>query len=207
MAKLYFVRHGESTANILGVFSNQGYKHPLTEKGIQQAEELANELSGLKVEQIYSSPIMRAEQTARILSSSLAAPIELSEALREWDVGIYEGTTDPVGWELHAQVWDDWSLHQKYDSKMPGGEDFYDVRKRFVPFIEGLIGSNHHKEQNLLLVSHGGLYMVMLPVIFKNVSYAISRQYKFPNTGYAVAETRPEGLFCISWCGMTIDQL
>ena len=82
--RLYFVRHGESTANLLWEFSNSGFKHPLTEKGIEQARAVARSLSGLQVEQIYSSPVMRAVQTAQILAESLQAPLEITEALREW---------------------------------------------------------------------------------------------------------------------------
>jgi len=87
--RLYFVRHGESTANLLREFSNSGFKHPLTEKGVEQARAVARALSGLQVEQIYSSPVMRAVQTAQILAESLQAPLEVTEALREWNVGIY----------------------------------------------------------------------------------------------------------------------
>ena len=34
--KLYFVRHGESEANVLGVISNRGFQHPLTDTGIRK---------------------------------------------------------------------------------------------------------------------------------------------------------------------------
>ena len=43
---LYFVRHGESTANVLQEFNNEDDKHPLTEKGVEQACALARSLSG-----------------------------------------------------------------------------------------------------------------------------------------------------------------
>jgi len=95
--QLYFLRHGESSANLLRQFSNQGDEHPLTECGIQQARQAAQNLSGVRAERIYASPVLRARQTARILSESLHVPLEIHEALREWDVGIDEGTTDPKG--------------------------------------------------------------------------------------------------------------
>jgi broad specificity phosphatase PhoE len=43
--KLYFVRHGQSEANISRVISNRGWVHPLTEKGLQQAHDLAARLA------------------------------------------------------------------------------------------------------------------------------------------------------------------
>ena len=45
--KLCFVRHGESIANLLREFSNSGIKHPLTERGVEQARTLAQKLSGI----------------------------------------------------------------------------------------------------------------------------------------------------------------
>lgn len=203
--KLYFMRHGESTANLLGEFSNSGFKHPLTKAGVEQARTAARSLAGLTVERIYSSPVMRAVQTAQILGESLGAPLQIAEALREWSVGIYEGTTDPVGWELHRQVQDLWLSHQQFDSRMPGGESFRDIQNRFKPFVEGLVSEERDSDKNIILVAHGGLYTAMLPAILKNVDVAFARRHGLPYTGYVVAETRPDGLYCLSWCGVSVD--
>ncbi|HSQ39110.1 MAG TPA: histidine phosphatase family protein, partial [Anaerolineales bacterium] len=162
---------------------------------------LAHELSGMRFERIFSSPVMRAVQTARILAESLQSPLEISEALREWSVGIYEGTTDPAGWDLHRQVQEDWFHHQKFDSKMPGGENFHEIRARFVPLIDKLVQQGKGTDQNYLLVAHGGLYLAMLPVIFKNIPVEFAIQYNIPHTTCSIAETRPDGLYCISWFG------
>jgi broad specificity phosphatase PhoE len=202
--RIYFVRHGESTANQVREFSNTGTKHPLTELGIAQAHALAQSLSGQPIERIYASPILRAIQTAQILAGALNAPLEIDEALREWSVGIYEGSRDPAGWELHRQVQEDWFMRRQYDSKMPGGESFNEIRDRFVPFVEKIIHTQGASEQTLVLVSHGGLYMAMLPVILKNVNFGLATQTGFPFTGYVLAETRPDGLFCVSWCGKNL---
>jgi probable phosphoglycerate mutase len=197
--QLYFVRHGESTANLAHEFANRGFKHPLTEKGVAQANTLAQKLSGLQFEAIYASPVRRAVQTAEILAESLQAPLAVTEALREWSVGIYEGTNDPVGWELHRQVQADWFIHHKPESKMPGGESWLDIEARFVPFIEGLVQEGQGSDHKLLLVAHGGLYLAMLPAILTNVDFSLASQ-GFPYTACTVAETRPSGLHCLSWC-------
>lgn len=202
--KLYFVRHGESTANLLREFSNSGFKHPLTEKGVGQARAAARGLSGLQIEQIFSSPVMRAVQTAQILAESLQASLKITEALREWSVGVYEGTTDPVGWELHRQVQEDWFIHQKLESKMPGGESFHEIQERFIPFIKGLVLNDESPNRGICLVGHGGLYMAMLPVIFRNVDFEFARKHGFSYTAYVVSETQPDGIYCISWCGVSI---
>jgi broad specificity phosphatase PhoE len=202
--RIYFVRHGESTANQVREFSNTGIKHPLTGLGIAQAHNLALSLSGQQIERIYASPILRAIQTAQILAEALNAPLEIDEALREWSVGIYEGSRDPLGWELHRQVQEDWFFRQQYDSKMPGGESFNEIRDRFVPFVEKIIHGQGASEQALALVSHSGLYLAMLPTILKNVDYNLTTQLGFPFTAYVLAETRPDGLYCLSWCSVNL---
>ena len=205
--RLTFVRHGESTANLLREFSNSGWKHPLTEVGIEQARATARGLPGVQVERIYSSPLMRAVQTAQILVDSLHTPLEITEALREWSVGIYEGTADPAGWKSHRQVQDDWFVHGRLDSRMPGGESFYDIRERFVPFVEELVRSGQATDRNIVLVGHGGLYIAMLPAIFGNVDWAFARQRGFPHAANVLAEPRAGGLHCISWCGDSTESL
>lgn len=203
--RLYFVRHGESTANVLQEFNNMEDKHPLTEKGVAQACALARSLVGQSFECIYSSPILRARQTAQILADALRVPLECNGALREWDVGIYEGSADPAGWEAHARVQDLWFNQRDLDARMPGGESFREIRERFFPFVQGLVLAGQESDANLILVGHGGLYNAMLPALFTNVDHAFAMEHVFVNTGYALAENRPEGLRCLSWCGISLE--
>lgn len=202
--KLYFVRHGESVANLLREFSNSGVKHPLTETGVEQARTLAYKLREIPFEIIYSSPVLRAMQTAQILSEQMQVPVEVTEALREWSVGIYEGTIDPEGWELHRKVQEDWYFKDKPESKMPGGENLIEIKERFVPFIERLVQEYKETDRNILCVAHGGLYLAMLPVIFKNIDHASVVEQGYPHTSPTVAEVRPEGLYCTSWCEISM---
>ncbi len=81
--KITFTRHGESQANLLQEFSNRGLKHPLTPAGRQQAAALAEALQGQNVTHLYSSPVLRALETAIILAGRLGGTYEVVEALRE----------------------------------------------------------------------------------------------------------------------------
>ena len=92
--KLYFVRHGESEANILHEISNRGWKHGLTEKGREQSRQLAQNLSASGISKIFTSPLRRAVETAQILALELGAPLEVTQALAEYDCGILEGKSD-----------------------------------------------------------------------------------------------------------------
>lgn len=209
MMQLYFIRHGESEANILGEFSNHGWKHPLTPLGVQQAQTLAQQLAdcaagGRRVARIYSSPVMRAVQTAEILSIALQVEMELAEPLREWSVGIFEGRRDEAGWLMHRQVQEDWFEHNRPESKMPGGENLHEIRARFLPFLQALIEKHAPAGEDLALVAHGGLYRAMLPEVFKNLTRDLLARLIFPNCGYVLGEIRSDGLYCLEWCGAPV---
>jgi probable phosphoglycerate mutase len=198
---LYFVRHGESVANLTREFSNTGSKHPLTSRGIEQARLLADSLASRRISRIYSSPLLRAVQTADILSQTLQAQVEVTEALCEWSVGVLEGTSDEQGWARHRQVQEDWFVRGNLESKIPGGESFVEIRKRFVPFIDALVSHGHGTDERLVLVGHGGLYVAMLPVVLRNISLDFALHVPIPNAAYVLGATRPDGVYCVEWCG------
>lgn len=176
--RIYFVRHGESEANILHVISNKGLKHGLTEQGRKQAIDLADKLRGTLVRRIYSSPILRAVQTAAILSDKLSVPFESVDALREYDCGVVEGRSDDFSWNMYNRVAQDW-LEGRWESRIEGGESFLDIRARFCPFIEELMRKYHGSSENIVLVGHGGIYRHMLPLILKNIDAIFSIQKSY----------------------------
>lgn len=203
--KLYFVRHGESQANILNVISNRGYHHGLTEQGRQQAVTLANRLQSVSLSRIFASPLLRAVQTAAILSDSVSTTLEITEALREYDCGILEGRSDPASWQLHRQLRDAWLVNQQWDRRIEQGESFLDIQARFVPFIERLVAQTNNMADNFVLVGHGGVYGCMLPFILMNVDVAFVLERPFPNTAYVLAESGAAGLMCLEWCGVPVS--
>jgi 2,3-bisphosphoglycerate-dependent phosphoglycerate mutase len=133
--RLYFVRHGESQANTLKIISNRGRQHGLTEHGRQQAIALAARLQSVSPSHIFSSPLLRAVQTAEIFSEILSAPLQITDALREYDCGILEGRSDPASWQRHRQLRDTWLRDKQWESRIEQGESFLDIRARFLPFV------------------------------------------------------------------------
>jgi len=202
--RLYFARHGESQANIVREISNRGLKHPLTRKGREQAVALADRLRGLPIRRIYSSPVLRAIETTIIVAHRLDLEYEIVDALREYDCGLIEGRSDDECHRLWRELFDDWVLHQRWDRCLEGGETFYNIRDRFVPFIEGLIRKHRESDDNWLCVAHGGLYWMMLPLVLNNVNTDLIARYQFDYTSCIVSELRPEGLVCIEWNGVAI---
>ena len=203
--RLYFVRHGESEANILRVISNRGQQHGLTKRGWAQARALAERLAGVGIVQVYASPLLRAVQTAETLAQAWGVPYEVTDALREFDCGIAENRADAEAWQLWQSAVDAWDA-QDWRYKIEGGECFLDLRDRFVPFIEGVVQRHAQPTDKVALVGHGGLYFSVLPLVLTNVDARAVKTWSMPNTGYVLAETTPSGLRCLEWCGLAVAQ-
>lgn len=203
--RVYFVRHGESEANVQHVITNRGHAYPLTEKGRAQAQALTEELTGAGITRIVSSPLLRAAQTAEILSAGLGLSYEVADALREFDCGVLEGRSDPASWEAHNRVWQDWFRRKRWDSRIEGGESLLDIRDRFMPFLNGVLAWGARRDERVILIGHGGLYLSMLPMTLANLDFELTASLPFPNTGYVLAETGPEGLTALEWCGVRLD--
>jgi len=199
--RIYFVRHGQSEANVLRVISNRDVPHHLTELGHQQAEALARSLTDVPLAAIYASPIVRAVETAQIVAASKGLPVQIAGALREPDCGIMEGRGDEEAWAEHDRVVRDWVVERQFDNRIAGGESYNDLRARFVPFIENLVAAHGRTDRNLLLITHGSLLYLMLPLVLANIDLASVGEYPMPNTGIIIAEESANGLMCVEWCG------
>jgi broad specificity phosphatase PhoE len=202
--KIYFSRHGESQANIVHEISNRGLKHGLTRKGRAHAEDLARRLAGLPIHKIYSSPVLRAIETSIIVANRLDLEYEVTDALREYDCGIAEGRSDEIGWQMWRDNFDAWAVHNRLETRIEGGESFYDIRDRFVPFVEGLVRQYQGSDESPLCISHGGTYLMMLPLVLRNIDRDFLSTRKIGYTTVIEAELRPAGLVCVSWDGEKI---
>lgn len=198
---LYFVRHGESEANRLHIFSNRPGQYGLTELGRRQARAVAAALRGKPLARIYTSPLLRAVQTAEILSAELDLPFEVNEALREYDVGVLEGETAQNAWDLYWQNAHDWHLRGLVNARIPEGESLMDIRARFMPFWRSLFAG---PSQDTVLVGHGGTFRTVLPLVTRNISYAFALENGMANTAAVRVEDGAFGPVCTEWCGQTL---
>jgi len=78
---VYFVRHGQSEANVAPVF--QGPDSPLSEEGRVQADKIAERVSKLSFEALISSSVLRAKQTAEAIGQATAKIPEYNELFIE----------------------------------------------------------------------------------------------------------------------------
>lgn len=126
LLKLYLTRHGQTVWNLEGRF--QGWNDsPLSEKGIKNANALRERLKDIKFCKVYSSPVGRAIDTARIISGIRKDKIISDKNLREINLGSWEGklvkeveALYPVEYET---FWNEPDLY-----KRDGSETYYEVQ-------------------------------------------------------------------------------
>lgn len=204
--KLYFVRHGESVANVEKVVSNRGFQHPLTDKGRQQVMNLADSLKAVEIAHIFTSPLQRAVQTAEILSNAKGIPYEIRDALCEGDCGILEGRGDDECWRLMGAMNSQWFNEGNYDAKVEDGESYHDIVARFAPFVEKLVDTYADTDASILLVSHGSTLRVGLSHLLINIDPYTVFARPMTNAGYIEVVLTTDGLRCIEWCGETVSE-
>lgn len=201
---LYFVRHGESEANLLHEFSNRGRKHPLTERGRGQAQQLADVLRTKAISRIYTSPLLRATETSAILAATLGIGVTVHDALREYDCGILEGRSDAAGWAIYDEVQHAWLEEGDWERRIEGGESLRDMEARFVPFVRELVDRQQPGEATVL-IGHGGLFRCVLPLVLANIDFAFVRHRGMANTDYILATEHDGRLICNQWCGLDLS--
>ena len=85
---IYIIRHGKTEMNQANVLQGRS-DHPLNDEGRRQAEEAARKLETVRFDHVFSSPLIRAKETAKIISPDLQMKID--DRLIEMDYGPYEG--------------------------------------------------------------------------------------------------------------------
>ncbi len=147
---IYVVRHGKTHQNELGLV--QGIKeYDLTDKGINDTRELMPLVSNLGIDVVYSSPLKRAIDTAKILTDN-KLPINIDDRIIERDWGFNEGMAisdvDTVNcWNIHLNT---------NDNKI---EKIQDVMDRVSSFLEDI--KIKYSDKKVLIVTHSAISRVI----------------------------------------------
>lgn len=158
-SSFFIVRHGETEWNVKGLM--QGHKDsPLTDRGIQQAKHLAQELKNISFDIIFSSDLPRAKRTAQIITLERKLALKTSELLRERNFGQFEGKHKSSLKDFDT-IFESLSNQEKYFYKSaPDIESDEELVGRFITFIREVAIS--YPKNTVLLVSHGGMIQALL---------------------------------------------
>lgn len=148
MTTFLLIRHGR-TAWIGRALAGRTPGVGLDEAGKEQARQLPSALAGTPIAAIYSSPLLRAVETAEPLAAARNLPIHESPRLAEVDFGEWTGRTmeeldrDPAWRQFNAM---------RSSTRIPGGERMLEVQARMVDELEAL--RSRHPGETVAVFSH-----------------------------------------------------
>lgn len=132
MRRLTLIRHALTDWNSNGRL--QGHLDcPLSDEGRAQARALAKRVGTSEIDLLYSSPLVRAVDTARLAFPT--ADVITDPRLMELDFGAFQGRTPAENEELAEWSW--WH-ENPFDRRVPQGESYRDLMDRVVSWLDEL---------------------------------------------------------------------
>ena len=173
---IFIVRHGETAGNAARMI--QSPETPLNERGVAQAEALAERLAGEGVARILASDYTRARMTAGAVHRATGVPIEIEPRLRERDFGDWRGTShDVVPHFLDAGV------------VPPNGEAWEAFHARAGAAWEHVARLAREAAGNVVAVTHG-LVCYSFALNHLSLPAGVEADRGFHNTSLTVAGSR-----------------
>ncbi|MES0229710.1 adenosylcobalamin/alpha-ribazole phosphatase [Citrobacter portucalensis] len=156
--RLWLVRHGETEANVAGLYSGHA-PTPLTERGIAQAQTLGTLLRNVPVDNVLCSELERARHTTQLILGDREVPVRNMPELNEiffgdWEMRHHRDLAREDA-ENYAVWCNDWQ-----NATPTNGEGFQAFSQRVERFIAQL--ADYKTCQNLLVVSHQGVLSVLI---------------------------------------------
>lgn len=148
---IYITRHGQTDWNVQKRIMGK-IDEPLNKTGIEQANITKDNLTGIDIDLIICSPLLRAKQTAQIINEVLKADIIYDERISERSFGEFEG--------METKNFDFLGFWDYYkNDKFAKAENIQDFFQRIYSFLDDITKKYYNK--NIMLVAHGG---VSIPV-------------------------------------------
>ena len=148
MKDIFLIRHGRQDSKLCNVDVG------LSEEGREQAGLLGERLRSYGIEKIYASTLLRAVETAKIISDIIKVDLEELPDIEEIHFGGFTGKTDEMIRALYGSFQEE---RRKHEADIPfpvGGECGADVVRRAMPVIRSL---NERDEDRIAVVTHGGV--------------------------------------------------
>ena len=160
---LWLVRHGHALHHETGQLQWDGV--PLSEVGRAQAGRLAERFRDLQgVAALYSSPQLRAWDTARPIGAALGLEPIPCPGLREVDFGLAGGLTIAEFRERWPEAYRQWENRDDDHFRFPGGESRAEFHRRAVETMDRLV--RMHASQRIVVVGHTGSLCCYLAHLF-----------------------------------------
>jgi probable phosphoglycerate mutase len=189
--RLFLVRHGQTHANVARQLDTAHPGLDLTDVGREEAVALAHRLEGEDLGAIYTSDLVRTQQTAEPLARSLGLGLVILPGLREIQAGDYEMSTE---WQPYIEAVAAW--RDDPNRAIPGGDTGVGFMTRYNHAIRRIAEDGH---ESAVAVSHGAAMRVWCSVTLGlPVDFFDSR--RIDNTHIVTMEGDPDyGWRLLAW--------
>ncbi len=151
MTTVYIVRHAEAEGNISRVFQGR-IDCGVTEKGYTQLNALSERFKDIKLDAVYSSPLIRTMETAKAVNKYHNLEIKKVDELMEINGGLFEGQLWEELSNLFPKAHDLW-LNHHHEFEIEQGESMREVYDRMKTSVLEIVQEN--KDKTIAIVSHG----------------------------------------------------
>lgn len=152
MTNIYIIRHGQTDSNVKNTYLGKT-DIPLNDEGLKQARTAAERMADIRFDVVYSSPLMRAVQTAQELVRGRNLNIILNSGFEERNYGLFDNLTMEEIAQSYPTQHGAW-LADWLNYTVPEGESAARVHKRTHDALKRAI--NNHKDENIAIVTHLG---------------------------------------------------
>ena len=195
---IYLIRHGESEGNKEGRFRG-GEDFPLSKEGKMQVQKLGEALKNSGIELIFSSPLVRAYDTAKAVAATTGAKIIVEPAFRSIALGSWEGKTREEIEKKFPREFELW-LTNPEKLRMPGFEPIPQLKRRANTALRKIIRENTGK--TIAVVSHTAVLKVIFAGIL-NLSPPYFWKVQFATASYSLVKHSLDRGFTIKYLNCT----
>ncbi|MGL4791007.1 MAG: histidine phosphatase family protein [Anaerotignaceae bacterium] len=188
MIRLYLIRHGETDWNKEGRF--QGWTDiELSQEGTRQAELLGERFKNIHIDELYSSPLKRAVDTAKPIANATGLEIKTNEKFKEINFGTWEGMTAVEIAKEYGGAFEDF-INKPETCTFPGDTSFELVTQRLKEGMAEILGDKDN--MNIAIVSHGGIVRLLVKHLVE-IEGAWFNKTWIDNTSISVVEIKKRG--------------
>lgn len=156
--RLLLVRHGETEKSALGRCYGK-LDIALSSIGQAQANLAARLIKPLQPSVVYTSPRVRATDTAAAVSRACQLNPVVEDNLAELDFGDFEGLRYEEAERAYPDIYSQW-MEEPTKVRFPNGESYEQMKTRVIRSISQLIAI--HRNQTMVVVAHGGVNRIVL---------------------------------------------
>lgn len=155
-ARLVLIRHGHTRSNSSGGLRMSGWTDTsLSDRGRRQVAGLARRMASEPALVLYSSPLLRALETARPVAEAAGAELRLEPDLREIHCGEVDGWHVEEVRRLYPDLWQANLRQDDAGFRWPGGESYRELRERSLGALRRIAAA--HPGERVLVVTHAGV--------------------------------------------------